>query len=62
MVGAPATVAGITLLDAADGALTPTAFVAVTVNVYAVPFVNPLTTIGLAAPVAVMPAGLDVTV
>jgi hypothetical protein len=62
IVGAPANVAGVTLLDAADAALTPTAFVAVTVNVYAVPFVKPATMIGLAAPVAVMPPGLDVTV
>ena len=32
-VGAPGTVAGVTLLDASDAALVPTAFVAVTVKV-----------------------------
>jgi hypothetical protein len=55
-------VAGTTLLDAVDATLVPTAFVAVTVNVYTVPLANPLTMIGLAAPVAVMPPGADVTV
>jgi hypothetical protein len=34
----------------------------VTVNVYAVPLLNPLTVIGLDAPVPVNPPGLDVTV
>ena len=33
--------AGVTLFDWAEMALLPTAFVAVTVNVYAVPFVRP---------------------
>ena len=37
-------------------------FVATTVNVYAVPLVNPVTVIGLDEPVAVSPPGLDVTV
>jgi hypothetical protein len=37
-------------------------FVAVTVNVYAVPFVRPVTEIGLVGPVAVIPPGSDVTV
>jgi hypothetical protein len=36
--------------------------VAVTVNVYAVPFVSPGTVIGLAEPVAVSPPGEAVTV
>jgi hypothetical protein len=40
----------------------PFAFVAVTVNVYAVPSVKPVTTIGDDAPDAVTPLGLDVTV
>jgi hypothetical protein len=62
IVGAPATAPGIILLDAAEAGLIPIALVAVTVNVYTVPFVNPGTMIGLAAPVAVMPPGLDVTV
>jgi len=45
MVGAPGTVSGVTLLDAADGAPTPTALVAVTLNVYAVPLARPFTVI-----------------
>jgi hypothetical protein len=55
-------VAGVTLLDAADGDDVPIAFVAVTVNVYGVPVVRPVTVIGELAPVAVMPLGDDVTV
>ena len=65
MVGAPGTVAaapGVTLFDAADAGPVPIALVAVTVNVYAVPLVRPVTEIGLAVPVAVIPPGLDVTV
>ena len=42
--------------------LVPELFVAVTVNVYAVPVVKPLTVIGDAEPVPVNPPGLDVTV
>ena len=61
-VGAPGTVAGITLLDAAEGAPLPTAFVATTVNVYAVPFVRPVTVNGLPAPDDVSPPGFDATV
>ena len=61
-VGAPGTVAGVTLLEAADAGPVPIALVAVTVKVYAVPFVRPVTVIGLDAPVAVMLPGLDVTV
>jgi hypothetical protein len=53
---------GVTLFDAADAALVPTALFAVTVNVYAAPFVRPVTTIGDAAPVAVIPLGNEVTV
>ncbi len=34
---------GVTALDALDALLVPAAFVAVTLNVYAVPFVNPVT-------------------
>ena len=41
MVGAPGTVAGVTLFDAADGGAGPIALVAVTVKVYAVPLVRP---------------------
>jgi hypothetical protein len=61
-VGAPGNVAGVTPDDAALAGPVPTSFVAVTVNVYAVPLVNPVTTSGLAAPVAVAPSGAAVTV
>jgi hypothetical protein len=54
--------AGVTLLLAALAGPVPTLLVAVTVNVYAVPFVRPVTVIGDADPVAVNPPGLDVTV
>jgi hypothetical protein len=47
LVGAPGTVAGVTAADDADSAPLPTAFVACTVKVYAVPFVNPVTVHGL---------------
>ena len=42
-VGAPGTVEGTTDEDADDAELVPFAFVAVTVNVYDVPFVRPVT-------------------
>nr|WP_263864072.1 hypothetical protein [Paenibacillus lycopersici] len=65
-VGAPGTpigTTGVTLADAADAADSPAEFVAVTWNVYAVPFVNPVTVIGLAVVlVSVTFPGLDVTV
>jgi hypothetical protein len=61
-VVAVVTVAGVTLLDAADAGPVPIALVAVTVKVYVVPFVKPVTVIGLDAPVAVMLPGLEVTV
>ncbi len=64
MVGAPGTPEGVTELDAFDAAPTPTALVAVTVKVYAVPFESPVTVAEVAeAPtVAVKPPGLDVAV
>jgi hypothetical protein len=40
----------------------PALFVAVTVKVYVVPIVNPVTVIGEDEPLAVIPPGLDVTV
>jgi hypothetical protein len=40
----------------------PTLLVAVTVNVYAVPFVRPVTVRGDDAPLAVSPPGLEVAV
>jgi len=62
IAGAPGTVAGVTLLEAADASPVPTLLVAVTVKVYCVPFVSPLIVRGLLAPVAVIPPGLAVTV
>ena len=53
---------GTTPFEAPDAMLVPTAFVAVTVNVYSVPLVSPVTVIGFVVPVAVIPPGLDVTV
>ena len=46
MVGAVGTVAGVTLFDAADGALLPIALVAITVQVTGVPLVKPITVMG----------------
>ena len=66
MVGAPGAVAGatgVTAFDAADDPDVPTAFVAVTVNVYDVPFTNPDTVTDVApAVVAEAPPGDAVTV
>jgi hypothetical protein len=53
---------GLTLLLAALAGPVPVAFVALTVKVYAVPVVNPVTVIGEDAPLPVKPPGLDVTV
>lgn len=63
-IGAPGAVnvPGVTLFEIDDRGPVPTALVAVTLNVYAVPLVNPVTIIGLVAPVAVLLPGLDVTV
>lgn len=62
IVGAPGTAQVVTLFDALLAADVPISFVAVTVNVYAVPFDKPLTEIGDDAPVPVRPPGLEVTV
>lgn len=62
LVGAPGTPEGVTALDATDSGPSPAALVARTVNVYEVPLVNPVTTIGDAVPVAVMLPGVLVTV
>jgi hypothetical protein len=51
----------VTLLEAAEAVEVPLALVAVTVNVYAVPFVNPETVIG-DAPVPVNDPGDEVAV
>ena len=52
-VGASGTVAGVTELDETDAKPVPAAFVAVTVKVYAVPFVKPVTVIGEEFPVPI---------
>jgi hypothetical protein len=67
IVGALVTVAGVTLLEAAEAALLPAVrLVAFTVNVYAVPAVRPEVTVHVVAVatlvVQVPPAGLDVAV
>jgi hypothetical protein len=59
IVGAPGTVRGVTDADA-DAALVPIAFVAVTVQAYALPLVRPETEIGLAVPGAVTAADAPV--
>ena len=62
MVGAPGTVAGTIELLVPDGVLVPLAFVAVTVKVYVVPSVRPVTVIGDEPPDAVKPPVFEVTV
>lgn len=54
--------AGVTELEAADAAPVPALLVAVTVKVYAVPLVRPVTVHGLDAQVPVMLPGLEVAV
>jgi hypothetical protein len=61
-VGAPGTVAGVTAVDELLAAPLPMALVATTLKVYAVPLTRPVTLIGEAAPLALIPPGLDVTV
>src|SRR4051812_25343065 len=61
LVGGSGTVRGVTASDCSDGALVPSAFVAVTEKRYACPFVRPGTVIGLYFPVAVAPPGDAVT-
>jgi hypothetical protein len=53
---------GVTEFDASEAAPVPTLFVAATVNIYDVPFVRPVTVIGLDVPVAVILPGFDLTV
>jgi hypothetical protein len=52
---------GVTALLAALAGPVPVSLVAVTVKVYSVPLVSPVTTIGEAEPVAVILSGLEVT-
>jgi hypothetical protein len=63
-VGAPGTLAGTTALEGVDAGPVPTALVAVTVNVYEVPLVSPVTVAVVLLPpaVAVSPPGEEVTV
>jgi hypothetical protein len=56
------TAIGVTALEALDAPLVPAALMAVTLKVYAVPLVRPATVKGEAAPLAVNPPGLEVTV
>ena len=58
----PQALAGVTAVEAAEATELPTAFVATTVKVYAVPFVKPVTFIGDVVPVPIKLPGLDVTV
>jgi hypothetical protein len=53
---------GVTEFEAELGTLFPLILVATTVKVYGVPLVSPVTVIGLAAPVMVIPPGVEVTV
>ncbi len=62
IVGASGVVDGVTELLVAEIVLVPTLFVAVTVNVYVVPLVRPVTMIGDEPPVAVKPPVFDVAV
>ena len=62
-VGVPGAVAaGVTEDEALEVVPVPTALVATTVKVYAVPLVRPVTVIGEDVPVAVIPPGEEVTV
>jgi sulfur carrier protein ThiS len=61
-VGAPGTVLGVTLADALEATEFPAAFVALTVNVYAVPLVKPETVQEVDAVVQVNDPGDEVTV
>ena len=61
-VGAPGVVYGVTALDAAEAEPDPTPFVAVTVKVYEVPGVKPVTLQVSAAVVHVSKPGVEVTV
>jgi hypothetical protein len=53
---------GVTLFESADAGPTPLPFLAETVQPYAIPFVRPVTVIGLPVPVCVTPPGLQLTV
>lgn len=61
-VGAPGTPVGIIEFDGADAALEPATLIATAVNVYDVPLVRPVTTMGEADPCALIEPGFEVTV
>ena len=61
-IGAPGTVAGTTAPDAPEAEPVPALFVAVTVNVYEMPFVRPVTVQLVVAVVQVNEPGDEVTV
>ncbi len=60
--GVPGTPAGVTGSDAGEAEPVPAALVAATVNVYAVPFVNPVTVHDKVLVVQVAPPGVAVAV
>ena len=63
LVGTPGAIAaGVTADDALEAVPVATELVAMTVKVYAVPLVRPVTVIGEEEPVAVRPPGEEVTV
>ena len=65
LVGGSGTVAGVTAAEAEDSTLFPTAFVACTVNLYAIPFVSPVTLAVSPSKTTTdgwLPAGIDITV
>ncbi len=61
IVGASGAVAGVIELLVAEGVLVPFALIATTVNVYVVPFVRPVTTIGDDPPLALKPPTFEET-
>jgi hypothetical protein len=61
-VGAPGMVAGVAGAEGAEAALVPAPLVAVTVNVYGVPLVSPVTVQAVEAVVQVKLPGEEVTV
>ncbi len=61
-VGVPGAVGVVTEFDESEDGLAPMEFVAVTVKVYAVPFVRPVTVTEVLVVVAVTLPGSDVTV
>ena len=62
MIGAPGTVAGVTLFDAAEAGPVPIILVALTVKVYALPLVSPVTVQGDAVQVATLLPGMEIAV